>query len=193
VLRRWFPFAELLSMPAFPTARPPRRRLQFCVRLVPPALVLGLLAWQAFASPPSRTVVPAPAAPAIPSRPTEHDAVLAVIAQFNAAESVAAATLDPAPLAPYLAPDGPFAARRAATLARRAARQAPHTTQLLSWIVGAITVDDNQAIVATREVWTNREAGAVVPTEVAVRVTYTLRRNATTGRWQILDTQHLPI
>lgn len=68
-----------------------------------------------------------------------------------------------AAIAPYLAPEGPFAARRAAELAERQRRNAPHRSILVRWGGGAITVNGDTATAVTQETWSNQEAGAVAP------------------------------
>lgn len=116
----------------------------------------------------------------------EEQAVIAALIGYNAAETEAGATLDAAPLMPYLDPDGPLAARRIASLAERRARNAPHVTMLQRWGIGAITVNGDTATVTTQETWRNQEQGEPSPRIATVRVVYTLRRSATHG-WQITD------
>jgi len=116
----------------------------------------------------------------------EEQAILAVLIGYNAAETEVGATLDAAPLMPYLDPDGPLAARRIASLAERRARNAPHVTMLQRWGIGAITVNGDTATVTTQETWSNQEQGEPSPRIATVRVVYTLRRSATHG-WQITD------
>lgn len=116
----------------------------------------------------------------------EEQAIIAVLIGYNAAETEAGATLDAAPLMPYLDPDGPLAARRIASLAERRGRNAPHVTMLQRWGIGAITVNGDTATVTTHETWRNQEQGESSPRIATVRVVYTLRRSATHG-WQITD------
>jgi hypothetical protein len=74
------------------------------------------------------------------------------------------------PIRPYLAPEGPFAARRAAELAERQRRNAPHRSILVRWGIGAITMDGDTATAVTQETWSNQEASAVAPEQATVRV-----------------------
>ncbi|MBP1468424.1 hypothetical protein EYB53_022115 [Candidatus Chloroploca sp. M-50] len=88
-------------------------------------------------------------------------------------------------------PEGLFAARRAAELAERQHRNAPHRSILVRWGIGAITVNGDTATAVTQETWSNQEAGAVAPEQATVRVTYTLRWDAVAGRWLIVDTSQM--
>jgi len=112
---------------------------------------------------------------------------------YNAAETGAAALLRIDPLTPYLAPEGPFAARRTAELAERQRRNAPHRSILVRWGIGAITVNGDTATAVTQETWSNQEAGAVAPEQATVRVTYTLHWDVAAGRWLIVETSQMPL
>jgi hypothetical protein len=118
-------------------------------------------------------------------------AIRDTLTRYLAAETEAAALLQLDPIMPYLAADSPFAARRAAELAERRERNAPHRSILVRWGIGAITVDGDQATVVTQETWSNQEAGAVAPEQATVRVTYTLRWDAATGRWLIVESEQM--
>lgn len=145
------------------------------------------------ATPAVATVVPVDPEMATPSSAwsAEEQAVIAVLIGYNAAETEAGATLDAAPLMPYLDPDGPLAARRITSLADRRTRNASHVTMLQRWGIGAITVNGDTATVTTQETWSNQEHGETSPRLATVRVEYTLRRTAPHG-WRITDvTQHL--
>lgn len=113
------------------------------------------------------------------------DPLLRVLAGYCAAETQAAATLEPHALEPYLASDGPWRRRRLAALAARARAGRPHTARLLSWQVRQVRMDRAGAAVATLELWENREAGMAAPATSLVRVVYELRRED--GSWRIWD------
>lgn len=189
-LARLFPItAQTSNRPEQPSA--PNKRT-FAHLLVPLAVLAALLVWQALAPAAQSDRTAAPAGPKVTTAASSDvDAVIATIAQLNAAETQVAATLDIAPLTPYLDQDGPLLARRQAQLALRRARQAPHETRLLSWTVGEVAMRGGTATVATQEVWENREAGAAAPSRATVRVSYSLRRDETTGRWLVVDTQQV--
>jgi hypothetical protein len=123
----------------------------------------------------------------------QEAAIRETLMSYNAAETEAAALLRIDPLTPYLAPEGPFAARRTAELAERQRRNAPHRSILVRWGIGAITVNGDTATAVTQETWSNQEAGAVAPEQATVRVTYTLRWDAVAGRWLIVDTSQMPL
>jgi hypothetical protein len=118
---------------------------------------------------------------------TQEAAIRATLMGYNAAETEAAALLRIDPLTPYLAPEGPFAVRRAAELAERQRRNAPHRSILVRWGIGAITVNGDTATAVTQETWSNQEAGAVAPEQATVRLTSTLRWDAAAERWLIVE------
>jgi hypothetical protein len=105
-----------------------------------------------------------------------------MLTRYNAAESEASALLLIDPIQPYLAPEGPFAARRASELAERQRRNVPHRSILVRWGIGEITVNGDTMTAVTQETWSNQEAGTVAPEQATVRVTYTLRWDATARR-----------
>jgi hypothetical protein len=123
----------------------------------------------------------------------QEAAIRETLMGYNAAETEAAALLRIDPLTPYLAPEGPFAARRAAELAERQRRNAPHRSILVRWGIGAITVNGDTATAVTQETWSNQEAGTVAPEQATVRVTYTLRWDAAAGKWLIVETSQMPL
>jgi hypothetical protein len=102
-----------------------------------------------------------------------------ILRRYSAVEIEAVASLRIDPLTPYLAPDNPFATRRAAELAERQRQRAPHRSILVRWGIGAITVNEDSATAVTQETWSNQEAGAAAPEQATVRVTYTLRWDTT--------------
>jgi hypothetical protein len=121
--------------------------------------------------------------------PPEQVALLAVIAQYNAADQQVAATLTLDPIHPFLDERGPLFARRSSEIRQRKVGSAPHATRLLRWAVGAITIDaaGTTATLVTQETWENQETGAVAPQTVTARVTYTLRRANAQAPWRIYD------
>lgn len=147
--------------------------------------------WGRPSATPGATVA-TPTVPSSNSTATEA-AILDTLTRYNRAESEAAARLSIEPLRPFIDPSGPFAQRRAAQLAERQQRNAPHRTVLVRWAVGQIAVEGTTATVVTQETWSNQEAGAVAPEQATVRVTYTLRWDATTGRWVIVNTNQIPL
>ena len=124
---------------------------------------------------------------------TQEAAIRDTLTRYNAAETEVAALLLIDPIRPYLAPEGPFAARRAAELAERQRRNAPHRSILARWGIGEITVHGDSATAVTQETWSNQEAGAAAPEQATVRVTYTLRWDAAARRWLIVDTSQMPL
>jgi hypothetical protein len=119
----------------------------------------------------------------------EQAALLAVVAQYNAADQQVAVMLALDPIRPFLDERGPLLARRVQELTRRKQTNATHTTRLLRWAVGAITIDaaGTTATLVTQETWENQEAGAVAPSIATARVTYTLRRANTQMPWRIYN------
>jgi hypothetical protein len=165
------------------------------VVLLMAAVVVALIVWgrpgATNASP-----VSAPATTAAVNRAdiaAQEAAIRETLMGYNAAETEAAALLRIDPLMPYLAPEGPFAARRAAELAERQRRNAPHRSILVRWGIGAITVNGDTATAVTQETWSNQEAGTVAPEQATVRVTYTLRWDVAAGRWLIVETSQMPL
>ena len=139
---------------------------------------------------PERSALPIPTlAPQLRPAASEQAALLAVVAQYNTAESQVAATLVLDPLLPLLDDRGPLLARRTAELDQRRQAGARHTTRLLRWAVGAMTLDTGEttATLVTQETWENQEHGAVAPQTATVRVTYTLRRSTARAPWRIAD------
>jgi hypothetical protein len=121
--------------------------------------------------------------------PPEQAAILAVVAQYNAADQQVAATQTLDAIRPFLDETGPLLTRRSQELEQRKQTGAAHTTRLLRWAVGAITIDapGTTATLVTQETWENQEAGAVAPITATVRVTYTLRRATAHAPWRIYD------
>jgi hypothetical protein len=122
---------------------------------------------------------------------TNDAAIIDTLTRYNSAESEAAALLTIEPLQPFIDPTGAFAQRRAAQLAERKQRNAPHRTILLRWAIGQMSVAGTAATVTTQETWSNQEAGAVAPEQATVRVTYTLRWDAATARWLIVESAQM--
>ncbi|RRR66867.1 MAG: hypothetical protein EI684_19915 [Candidatus Viridilinea halotolerans] len=63
----------------------------------------------------------------------------------------------------------------------------------MRWAIGPITIVGTTATVATQETWSNQEAGAVAPAQATVRVTYTLRWDASAGRWLIVASEQMGV
>ncbi|MFV9506939.1 MAG: hypothetical protein AB4911_20505 [Oscillochloridaceae bacterium umkhey_bin13] len=201
LLHRLVPIREPADS-AIGTSSPPdqtisagsRRWMLLGVVLLMAAVVVALIVWGR----PGAAVEP-PVGSALATTSTLNSADIAAqeasiretLMGYNAAETEAAALLRLDPLTPYLAPEGPFAARRAADLAERQRRNAPHRSILVRWGIGAITVNGNTATAVTQETWSNQEAGAVAPEQATVRVTYTLRWEAKVGRWLIVDVSQM--
>ncbi|MEI8305428.1 MAG: hypothetical protein WCF99_00050 [Chloroflexales bacterium] len=116
-----------------------------------------------------------------------------ILRRYSAVEIEAVASLRIDPLTPYLAPDNPFATRRAAEIAERQRQRAPHRSILVRWGIGVITVSGDTATAVTQETWSNQEAGAVAAEQATVRVTYTLRWDTAARRWLIVDTSQMPL
>jgi hypothetical protein len=139
---------------------------------------------------PERSALPFPTlAPQLRPAASEQAALLAVIAQYNTAESQVAATLTLDPLLPLLDERGPLLARRTAELDQRRQSGARHTTHLLRWALGEMTLepDGTTATLVMQETWENQEHRAVAPETATVRVTYILRRSTTRAPWRIVD------
>ena len=173
-----------------------RRWMLLGVVLLMAAVVVALIVW---GRPGATNASPVGSAPAATAAVNSADiaassaAIRETLMGYNAAETEAAALLRIDPLTPYLAPEGPFAARRASELAERQRRNAPHRSILVRWGIGAITVSGDTATAVTQETWSNQEAGAVAPEQATVRVTYTLRWEAKVGRWLIVETSQMPL
>ncbi|MEI8305554.1 MAG: hypothetical protein WCF99_00685 [Chloroflexales bacterium] len=193
VQRRLFPFSSTVE-PAADTApaAPPQRWGTITLIIAGIVLVGTLLMWWGHPITTPGATVPTPTVSSSNSTTTEA-AILDTLTRYNRAESEAAARLSIEPLRPFIDPSGPFAQRRAAQLAERQQRNAPHRTVLVRWAVGQIAVAGTTATVVTQETWSNQEAGAVAPEQATVRVTYTLRWDATAGRWLIVDTSQIPL
>ena len=73
-----------------------------------------------------------------------------ILRRYSAVEIEAVASLRIDPLTPYLAPDNPFATRRAAELAERQRQRAPHRSILVRWGIGVITVSGDTATAAKK-------------------------------------------
>jgi len=173
-----------------------RRWMLLGVVLLMAAVVVALIVWGQPGAPNASPVGSAPATTAaVNSADTaaQEAAIRETLMGYNAAETEAAALLRIDPLTPYLAPEGPFAVRRAAELAERQRRNAPHRSILVRWGIGAITVNGDTATAVTQETWSNQEAGAVAPEQATVRVTYTLRWDVAAGRWLIVETSQMPL
>jgi hypothetical protein len=164
------------------------------VVLLMAAVVVALIVWgqPGFTNAPPVSSVPATTA-AVNSADlaAQEAAIRETLMGYNAAETEAAALLRLDPLTSYLAPEGPFAVRRAAELVERQRRNAPHRSILVRWGIGAITVDGDTATAVTQETWSNQEAGAVAPEQATVRVTYQLRWDAEAERWLIVETRQM--
>jgi|GEM_PF-6343227 len=117
-------------------------------------------------------------------------AIIAMLRAYNTAETEAAETLEFAIIAPFLDPDGPFYAERQTAMQERVIALRPHSTILQEWVLGTITIRDNEATVVTQEVWSNQERGAVAPVIARVRVTYTLRFDAGEETWMIVSSSY---
>jgi hypothetical protein len=164
------------------------------VVLLMAAVVVALIVWGRPGATNASPVGSVPATTAAVNRAdiaAQEAAIRETLMSYNAAETEAAALLRIDPLTPYLAPEGPFAARRAAELAERQRRNAPHRSILVRWGIGAITVNGDTATAVTQETWSNQEAGAIAPEQATVRVTYTLRWDAVAGRWLIVETSQM--
>lgn len=160
----------------------------------------GVLAWQAWTTPASPQVAPAasgamPPAASVPISTTntlaaDQASALAVVAAYNAAEAEIARTLVLTPALSLLEPSGPLARQRNHELDLRRQAHASHTTRLLRWAVGAITLSDDTttATVTTQETWQNQEIDRF-PRTATVRVVYTLRRTSRQSPWQLTDAQ----
>lgn len=120
-------------------------------------------------------------------------AIIATLSGYNRAETEAAALLNIEPLLPFIDPTSSFASQRAAHLAERRQQNAPHRTMLVRWAIGNIRVEGKTALVVTQETWSNQEAGAVAAELATVRVTYTLRQDASTGKWLIVQSSQQPL
>jgi|GEM_PF-4637657 len=193
VQRRLFPLSSTLEPAADAApAAPPQRWGTIALIIAGIVLVGALLMWWGRPSATPGATVATPTVPSSNSTATEA-AILDTLTRYNRAESEAAARLSIEPLRPFIDPSGPFAQRRAAQLAERQQRNAPHRTVLVRWAVGQIAVEGTTATVVTQETWSNQEAGAVAPEQATVRVTYTLRWDATTGRWVIVNTNQIPL
>jgi hypothetical protein len=120
-------------------------------------------------------------------------ALLDTIRGYNQAETEAAALLTIEPLLPFIDPTSPFAEQRAEQLALRRQQGKPHQTMLLRWGIGEITLQGTTATVVTQETWSNQEAGAIAAEEATVRVVYSLRRDAASGRWVIVESSQMPM
>lgn len=206
LLHRLFPFSgsgeQALSGPPSPedpnasTGIVGRRWMLLGVVLLMAAVALALVLW---GRPEAATPPPAASAPvAMPTADgtdnvTQEAAIRDTLTRYNAAETEAAALLLIDPIRPYLAPEGPFAARRASELAERQRRNAPHRSILVRWGIGAITVNGESATAVTQETWSNQEAGAAALEQATVRVTYTLRWDTAAKRWLIIDTSQMPL
>lgn len=161
------------------------------VALIMAAVIALLIVWgrPEVAAPPVSSV-PDPTSPSNSAATAEQEAAIrATLTGYNAAETEAAALLRIDPLTPYLAPEGPLAARRTAELAERQRRNAPHRSILVRWGIGAIAINGDTATAITQETWSNQEAGAVAPEQATVRVIYTLRWDAAAGRWLIVTSE----
>lgn len=172
-----------------------RRWMLLGVVLLMAAVVMALIVWGrpgAINASPVGSVPATTAAVKSADIAAQEAAIRETLMGYNAAETEAAALLRIDPLTPYLAPEGPFAARRASELAERQRRNALHRSILVRWGIGAITVSGDTATAVTQETWSNQEAGAVAPEQATVRVTYTLRWDAA-GRWLIVDTSQMPL
>ena len=171
-----------------------RRWMLLGVVMLMAAVVVALMVW---GRPEATNASPVGSVPATTAAVNSADiaassaAIRETLMGYNAAETEAAALLRIDPLTPYLAPEGPFAARRAAELAERQRRNAPHRSILVRWGIGAITVSGDTATAVTQETWSNQEAGAVAPEQATVRVTYTLRWDAAAERWLIVETSQM--
>jgi hypothetical protein len=185
-----------------PATRPASPISPVVRRLTPIAAVLialvsiALIWWSQIQPQPASPITPTPAVPATTATSAaDHAATKAAIIEtltgYNRAETEAAALLQLDPIMPYLAADSPFAARRAAELAERRERNAPHRSILVRWGIGEITVDGDQATVVTQETWSNQEINAVAPEQATVRVTYTLRWDAVVGQWLIVESSQM--
>lgn len=171
-----------------------RRWMLLGVVLLMATVVVALIVWGRPGATNASPVGSVPATTAAVNRAdiaTQETAIRETLMGYNAAETEAAALLRIDPLTPYLAPEGPFAARRAAELAERQRRNASHRSILVRWGIGAITVNGDTATAVTQETWSNQEAGAVAPEQATVRVTYTLRWDAAAGRWLIVETSQM--
>lgn len=162
-------------------------------------IIAALLIWfgqpggvrETEATPPAQAAQPTPAATNAGGLSADEAAILDTLTRYNSAESEAAALLTIEPLRPYMDPNGPFAQRRSAQIAERQRRNAPHRTILVRWAIGQISVAGTTATVVTQETWSNQEAGAVAPEQATVRVTYTLRWEASASRWLIVESEQM--
>jgi len=121
----------------------------------------------------------------------DEAAIIDTLTRYNSAESEAAARLAVGPLRPYMETGSPFAERRAAQLAERQRRNAPHRTILVRWAIGQIAITGTTAMVTTQETWSNQEAGAVAPEQATVRVSYTLHWDESVGHWLIAESEQM--
>lgn len=184
--------------PPAPAPAPPFSTGQRWLRLWVVLMLLtvggALIMWRRPAAPPGPPQGSAPPLTVTAQWSATADpeaAIRETLIGYNAAETAAAARLRIDPLTPYLAPEGPFAARRAAELAARQRRNAPHRAILVRWGIGTISVNGDTATAITQETWSNQEAGAVAADYATVRVTYTLRWDAAAGRWLIVETSQM--
>jgi hypothetical protein len=143
------------------------------------------------ATPPAQAAQPTLAATNAGGLSADEAAILDTLTRYNSAESEAAALLTIEPLRPYMDANGPFAQRRIAQIAERQRRNAPHRTRMVRWAIGQISVAGTTATAVTQETWSNQEAGAVAPEQATVRVTYTLRWEASAGRWLIVESEQM--
>lgn len=122
-------------------------------------------------------------------QPPDEAAIIDTLTRYNRVESEAAALLTVEPLRPFIELGSPIAARRAAQLAERQRRNAPHRTILVRWAVGQIAISGTTATAITQETWSNQEGGAVAPEQASARVSYTLRWDEAAGRWLIVESE----
>lgn len=173
-----------------------QRWLLLGIVLLMAALVVALIVWAQAGAVPLRSVSSAPTAAPTSSRSAiveQEAAICDTLTRYNAAETEAAALLSIAPIEPYLVLNGPFATRRAAEIAERRRRNAPHRSILIRWGIGTIAIHGDTATAITQETWSNQETGEVAPAQATVRVTYTLRWDEAAGRWLIVDTSQMPL
>lgn len=208
--RRLFPFSAAVEHPreqdgqaaSGPATTSPRSWGSILLVVLGIAVIGALLIWLGQPAGASGGAGSPPAAQATPptleatntsSLSADEAAILDTLTRYNSAESEAAALLTIEPLRPYMDPNGPFAQRRTTQLAERQRRNAPHRTILVRWAVGQITVTGTTATVVTQETWSNQEAGAVAPEQATVRITYTLRWEASASRWLIVESEQIPL
>jgi hypothetical protein len=173
-----------------------RRWMLLGVVLLMAAVVVALIVWGRPGATNASPVGSVPVTTAAVNRAdiaAQEAAIRETLMSYNAAETEAAALLRIDPLTPYLAPEGPFAERRAAELAERQRRNAPHRSILVRWGIGQISIAGTTATVVTQETWSNQEASAVAPEQATVRVTYTLRWEDSAGRWLIVESEQVAL